>query len=300
MRIKVREAIADMFKRYSCKSQEDGRNALKEILQEIALLGLWRAKFFDKAAFYGGTALRILYKLDRFSEDLDFSLLKKDSEFSLAAYEQAIKTELASFGFDVTIHENIKTNASPIFSAFLKANTLKHLIEIGIPKSILKWIHPEEKLQVKIEVDRDPPSHFGTTPHYLLLPTPFYVNTFSESELFAGKMHALLCRNWKGRIKGRDWYDFVWFVSRGIEVHLSHLEARMRQTGHFSGKNKLTVELLLSLLKEKIHNLDVELAKKDILPFLRDPQKLNIWSKQFFLAVSDKMQCMMLDEELGN
>ena len=141
----MREAVAEMFKRYSCKSQEDGRNALKEIFQEIALLGLWRAKFFEKAAFYGGTALRILYKLDRFSEDLDFSLLKKESEFSLAAYEQAIKTELASFGFEVTIHEKIKPRSSAVFSAFLKANTLKHLIEIGIPKSILKGIHPEEE-----------------------------------------------------------------------------------------------------------------------------------------------------------
>src|SRR5262245_11669417 len=118
----MREAIAEMFKRYSCKSQEDGRNALKEILQEIALLGLWRAKFFDKAAFYGGTALRILYKLDRFSEDLDFSLLKKDSSFSLAVYEEAIKTELSSFGFDVTIQVKIKPSESAVYSAFLKTN----------------------------------------------------------------------------------------------------------------------------------------------------------------------------------
>lgn len=294
----MREVVAEMFKRYSCKSQEEGRNAVKEILQEIALLGLWRAKFFDKAAFYGGTALRILYKLDRFSEALDFSLLKKESEFSLTAYEQSMKTELASFGFEVTIHENIKTNTSAIFSAFLKTNTLKHLVEIGIPKSILKGIHPEEKLQVKIEIDRDPPSHFRTSQQYLLLPTPFYVTTFSEPELFAGKMHALLFRNWNGRIKGRDWYDFVWFVSRGVKVHRGHLEARMRQTGHFSGKNELTSALLLSMLKEKIQNLDIELAKKDILPFLRNPHKLDIWSKQFFFAVADKMESMTIDEQV--
>jgi len=286
----MREAIAEMFKRYSVKSQEEGRNALKEILQEIALLGLWRSKFFEKAAFYGGTALRILYKLDRFSEDLDFSLLKKDQEFSLASYEQAIKTELASFGFEVTIQEKIKQSESPVFSAFLKANTLKHLVEIGIPKSILKGIHPEEKLQIKLEVDRDPPAHFGTTEQYLLLPTPFYVATFSESELFAGKMHALLCRQWKGRIKGRDWYDFVWFVSRGVCVHLAHLEARMRQTGHFAGDIPLTFAQLLSMLEDKINHLNIDLAKQDILPFLRDPQKITLWSKPFFHAVSRQLK----------
>lgn len=286
----MREAVAEMFKRYSVKSQEEGRNALKEIIQEIALLGLWRSKFFEKAAFYGGTALRILYKLDRFSEDLDFSLLQKDQEFSLVTYEKAMKTELASFGFDVTIQEKIKSNESSVFSAFLKTNTLKHLVEIGIPKSILKGIHPEEKLQIKVEVDRDPPSHFGTMPHYLLLPTPFYVTTFSETELFAGKMHALLCRQWKGRVKGRDWYDFVWFVSRGASVHLEHLEARMRQTGHFSGNTPLTFEELLKILQNKIDHLDVELAKQDILPFLRDPQKIALWSKPFFHAVSRQLK----------
>ena len=286
----MREAIAEMFKRYSCTSQEDGRNALKEILQEIALLGLWRAKFFEKAAFYGGTALRILYKLDRFSEDLDFSLLQADDKFSLASYEHALKTELLSFGFDVAIQEKLKTNASPVFSAFLKTNTLKHLIEIGVPKSILKGIHREEKLQIKIEVDRDPPLSLRTVQHYLLLPTPFYITTFSEPELFAGKMHALLCRNWKGRVKGRDWYDFVWFVSRNIPVHLEHLEARMHQTGHLALKQRLTHELLQSLLKEKIAQVDLDLVKQDILPFLRDPQKLSLWSKPFFLAVSEKVR----------
>ncbi|MBS0656496.1 MAG: nucleotidyl transferase AbiEii/AbiGii toxin family protein [Verrucomicrobia bacterium] len=286
----MREAVAEMFKRYACKTQEDGRNALKEIIQEIVLLGLWRAKFFEKAAFYGGTALRILYSLDRFSEDLDFSLLKRDSSFSLHHYEQAVITELASFGFDVTIQEKIKTNESAVYSAFLKTHTLKHLVNIGIPKTIIKGIHPEEKLQVKIEIDRDPPIHFGTASHYLLLPTPFYVSTFTEPELFAGKMHALLCRNWKGRIKGRDWYDFVWFVSRGIPVHQKHLEARMHQTGHLSESTTLDIALFQKILRDKIENLNVELAKQDIVPFLRDPQKITIWSKQFFHAVSEKVK----------
>src|SRR5258708_11206041 len=101
-------AIEQMLKKYNCCSQLDYLNSLKEIFQEIALLGLWRAKFYEKAAFYGGTALRILYGLDRFSEDLDFTLLKNTKNFDLSPYNQAIADELSSFGFKVSVETKIK------------------------------------------------------------------------------------------------------------------------------------------------------------------------------------------------
>lgn len=279
-----------MLQRYKCVTQKDYKNALKEIIQEIALLGLWRAKFFEKAAFYGGTALRILYGLDRFSEDLDFSLLKPDPKFSLAPYEQAIRTELESFGCQVSFQLIEKNQETAIQSAFLKANTLEHFIRIGVPPIERRKCHLEETLKIKLECDTDPPSCFSTEAHFLLQPIPFSVVTYAKPDLFAGKMHALLFRNWQQRIKGRDWYDFVWFVSQGIPLHLTHLAERMKQTGHLQPDQNLDPRHFHDLLSHKIDSIDFELAKKDIFPFLRNPDVITVWESSFFHAVAKKIQ----------
>jgi predicted nucleotidyltransferase component of viral defense system len=286
----MHDIISTMLNRYKCVTQEDYKNALKEIIQEVALLGLWRAKFFEKAAFYGGTALRILHGLDRFSEDLDFSLLTPDPHFSLAPYERAIQTELESFGFQVSFHLIEKNQETAIQSAFLKANTLEHLMRIGVPLVERKRCHVEETLKIKLECDTDPPPRFSTEARFLLQPIPFSVVTFAKPDLFAGKMHALLFRNWRQRVKGRDWYDFVWFVAQGIPLHLSHLEARMKQTGHLLPHETLTSSDFHALLEEKIEKLDLEQAKKDILPFLRNREAIAVWSVPFFQAVAEKIQ----------
>lgn len=276
----MNDAVLNMLKRYKCVSQQDYKNALKEIIQEIALLGLWRSKFFEKGAFYGGTALRILFGLERFSEDLDFSLLATEPNFDLSTYQRAIRVELESFGFNVSIEQKVKTQESAILSAFLKANTFEHLIKISAPG--LKKSHFDEVIKVKLEIDTDPPLQFHTTTHYLLLPIPFSVKVFSEPDLFAGKVHALLCRNWKNRVKGRDWYDFVWFISRQTPVHLKHLEERLRQSKHYIEDYPLTEQKVKESLHTKIDSLNIQQAKQDMLPFLRDDSQINIWSPEFF------------------
>ncbi len=282
--------ISTLLSRYKCVTQQDYKNALKEIIQEVALLGLWRSKFFEKAAFYGGTALRILYGLDRFSEDLDFSLLVPDSGFTLAPYERAIQTELESFGFQVSFHLVEKNQETAIQSAFLKANTLEHFMRIGVPASERKRCHFEETLKIKLECDTDPPPAFSTEASFLLQPIPFSIVTFAKADLFAGKMHALLFRNWQQRVKGRDWYDFVWFVGKGIPLHLSHLEARMKQTRHLLPEETLTSSHFHALLSHKIKNLDLEQAKKDILPFVRNRDAIAVWSPAFFHSVAEKIR----------
>ncbi len=284
--------ISTMLKRYACVTQQDYKNALKEIIQEVALLGLWRAKFFEKAAFYGGTALRILYGLDRFSEDLDFSLLKSDPSFSLAPYERAIRNELESFGFLVSFHLIEKSQETAIQSAFLKANTLEHLMRIGVPSVERRRCQIEESLKIKLECDTDPPSAFKTEARFLLQPLPFSVLTYTKPDSFAGKMHALLFRNWKSRVKGRDWYDFVWFVSQRIPLNLIHLESRMKQTRHLSLSSTLTPENFRHLLHGKIEELNIEQAKKDIEPFLKNSQLqlLQMWNTSFFHAVAEQIQ----------
>jgi hypothetical protein len=287
----INEALHQLLKKYSLVSRENYLNAFKEIIQEIALLGLWRAKFFEHAAFYGGTALRILYGLDRFSEDLDFSLLQSQSDFKWDIYFPFIISELESYGFSVAISQKNKTTASKVESAFLKANTLEHLLKVNASDKIARG-HKEEKFTIKIEVDIDPPQGFATETQFLLEPNPFSVRTFVPQDLFAGKLHALLCREWIKRIvKGRDWYDFVWYIRKSIPVNLKYLEQRMRQSGNFAGK-ELTHKKLLEFLEQKIASLDIAAARKDVEIFLKSTEQLEVWSKEFFMSLLPRMQVM--------
>lgn len=286
----MNDVVLQMLEKYHCVSEADYKNALQEIIQETALLGLWRSKFFEHAAFYGGTALRILYGLDRFSEDLDFSLLAPNAQFSWAPYLSALETELRSFGFSVLIEEKKKTQISPIQSAFLKANTLENMVLIDVPQSTYQRVHFKERISIKIEIDTEPPPLFSTTVKYLLQPIPFPIRVYSEPDLFAGKLHAVLCRSWKTRVKGRDWYDLVWYVTRGTKINLQHLEARMRQSGHYIDTRPLTRNILLEMLYAKIDTLNIDNARADVMFFLRDPEKISVWSQDFFRSIIERIE----------
>lgn len=286
----MNDAIKVMIGRYNCRSVDDHENALKEIIQEVALLGLWRSKFFEKAAFYGGSALRILYGLDRFSEDLDFSLLKSDKKFSLGDYIRAVEDELKSFGFSVAVEKKEKRYKTNIDSAFIKGGTLNNMIIVDIPESVRKRIYSEKILKIKMEVDTDPPGGFYTEAKYLLQPMPFSVNTYALPYLFSGKMHAVLCRSWKNRVKGRDWYDLAWYTGRGEPVDLTHLEKRLKQTGHLEKKKSLTENILKQMLRERIASTDFNKAKNDVEHLLRNPAAIEIWSKKFFEVICAKIK----------
>jgi predicted nucleotidyltransferase component of viral defense system len=286
----MNEAIARMMSRYKYRRLEDYVRALREILQEIALLGLWRSKFFEKGAFYGGTSLRVLYGLDRFSEDLDFSLLQCDSGFDLLRYSKALQTEMRSFGFEVTVDSKSKRTSSAVQSTFLKANTLHQLLIIEAEREVIRGLPKGQILKVKLEVDTDPPPGFATEIKYLLHPIPFSVRSYVLPDLFAGKMHAILCRRWKERIKGRDWYDFVWFVSYHPELHLFHLEKRMIQTGDWKQDETLTEERLHVRLRETIERVDLKSARTEVEPFVKNPDSLAVWSKEFFLDIARRIK----------
>jgi predicted nucleotidyltransferase component of viral defense system len=274
-----------MLSRYEPRTVEDHVRALREILQELALLGLWRGKFFEKAAFYGGTALRILHGMDRFSEDLDFSLLRPVRDFDIARYTNALEREIASFGFEVTVTKRQKVNEGPIQSAFLKADTLKQLLAIETAGDFTARIPRGQVIKIRLEVDTDPPPGFDTENRFLLQPIPFSVKAFSLQDLFAGKMHAVLCRRWKGRVKGRDWYDMVWFAAYHPELHLRHLRARMMQSGHLKAEEKLDKKRFAAVAQAAIDKLDVEQARKEVEPFVKNPEALEVWSKGFFRDV---------------
>lgn len=286
----MNEAVKTMLARYKCRSANEYENALKEIIQEISLLGLWRSKFFEKAAMYGGSALRILYGLDRFSEDLDFSLLKKDANFSIREYGKAVEQELKGFGLAAVIEQKKKSVDSNIESAFIKAGTLQNMILIDVPKAAIQKLHSEKMMKIKLEIDIDPPGGFGIEAKYLFLPVPFSINVFTQANLFAGKLHAVLCRSWGARVKGRDWYDLIWYVARDIPVHVRHLEQRMKQTRHLDAHASLDETLLKKMLLEKIAAVDFKNATKDVENFLKDTSSLKLWSKQYFEVVCAKIK----------
>lgn len=287
----MQSAVAQMLARYDCRSSDDYVRALREILQEIALLGLWRSKFFEKAAFYGGTSLRILYGLDRFSEDLDFSLLEPLPDFDLSGYSTALEKELKAFGFDVRVEQKSKSVTTAVQSAFLKADTVNQLLVIQAGADIARQIPPGQVIRIKLEVDTDPPGGFATESRYLLQPLPFSVRSYTLPDLFAGKMHALLCRRWKNRVKGRDWYDLFWYCARYPQLHLAHLEQRMRQSEHWAEETPFTAEALREFLQQAIDQLDVDQARNEVLPFVRDPAALEVWSREFFADIVQRIQC---------
>ena len=288
----MNEAIRQMLASYGVRSVSDSLRALREVMQEIALLGLWRSKFFERAAFYGGTALRVLYGLDRFSEDLDFSLLKKGDGFALADYGDSLTRELASFGFAVEIDNRKKQAQTAVQSAFLKADTRTQMISVGFEQGLVQQVPRNQVLKIKLEVDTDPPPGFSTEVRYLLQPVPFAVKTFSLPDLFAGKMHAVLCREWKSRVKGRDWYDLVWFAAYHPELHLSYLEQRMRQTGHWEEPTTLTEADLRRLMARRIDQVDIGQIRSEVEPFVKDPRSLELWSKGFFLDVASRIKAV--------
>ena len=288
----MNEHVLSMLDRYDIVTQEDATRALREIIQEIALAGLFRGKFFTKAAFYGGTALRILYRLDRFSEDMDFSLLAPDSNFSLEPYHHFIVAELNSYGFDVEISTKDKKQNTSIESAFIKANTLNHLLKIDTVKYKNIGISNNQTLKIKFEIDIDPPLGFSTEAKFIKEPIPVSINCFVPSDLFAGKMHAVLCRSWGNRVKGRDWYDFVWYVRKNIPLNLHYLQSTMLNSQHINAHTKFDKETFLELFDAKLNELDIELAKNDIIPFVKDRSAIDCWTKPYFKQIVNEISIL--------
>lgn len=260
-----------MMSRYPLDTSNDRRNATYEVMQQVVLSGLYRGGFFEHAAFYGGTCLRIFQGLQRYSEDMDFSLLTKDESFTLERYFPAIIDECRLLGRDVEITKKDKLTFGKVESAFLKDNTDVYNISFQTEKSI----------RIKIEVDTMPPLQFETEQRLLLQPFSFMVRCFTLPSLFAGKMHALLFRSWRNRVKGRDWYDFEWFVRMGVPLNFTHLQARVRE---FNGMN-IDHQKLQTMLRERLSQTDIRQVKADVTPFVKNPQELNIWSNDYFVQL---------------
>ena len=272
----MNELYEKMLSAYDQSTNTALRNAIYEVNQQIILAGLADGGFFDKAAFYGGTCLRIFHGLRRFSEDMDFTLLKEDTSFDFGQYFQPVIDQFALVGRKVEIEKKDKKNFGKVESAFLKDTTNVYNILFQTEKSI----------KIKIEVDTAPPLKFATEQRTLLQPKSFLTRCMTLPNLFAGKMHALTFRAWKSRIKGRDWYDFEWYVRNGIPLDWNHLHERILQ---FSGRN-MSQEEFKAALRERLNNADIARVKEDVIPFLNNSNELDIWSNNYFLQLVDMMK----------
>ena len=266
----------NMLSAYDLSTEQHKRNAIFEVNQQVILAGLYNGGFFDIAAFYGGTCLRIFHGLQRFSEDMDFSLLAPNDKFDFTKYFQPIIDEFAIVGREVEIKKKDKKNFGKVESAFLKDNTYVYDISFQTDKSI----------KIKIEVDTQPPLNFRTEQKLLLQPHSFMTRCFTLSDLFAGKMHALVYRAWKNRVKGRDWYDFEWYVRNNIPLGFSHLAERALQFNN----EVITRETFIKKLKDRFASANMNQVKSDVLPFIKNPKELDIWSNDYFIQLSDMIR----------
>ncbi len=286
----MQQVLAQMLSKYQIRDIDDKKNAIKEIVQEVVLCGLSRGGFFRDAAFYGGTALRIFYGLDRFSEDLDFSLVSQNADFDLTKYFSYIENETKSLGLNFSVSEKEKSIDSNVKSAFLKGNTKEHILTFYETSDDTSIINKDETIKIKFEVDVNPPMGATFETKFGLLPSPYQVRLYDMPSLFAGKIHACLCRNWKTRVKGRDFYDYVFFLAMGAKVNLVNLKAKLVQSKYIAEDYDLTIENLKTLLNERFSNMDFVQAKEDVLPFVRDKSKLDLWSKEFFIEITKQLQ----------
>jgi predicted nucleotidyltransferase component of viral defense system len=268
------------------------KTILREIIQELVLSGLSRAGFFNQAAFYGGTALRIFHGLDRFSEDLDFSLMDKTPDFDLSPFLKTIEQEVNAYGLNMRSEMKLKTKESAIHSAFLKGNTKEHLILLFSDEIPERLIHPGEIIRVKIEVDVNPPDFANFERKYRLLPIPYEVNLYDLPSLFAGKIHAVLCRTWKSRVKGRDLYDYIFFLAKKVPVNLAHVRCRLIETGAIDEEDDFSLAILKAMLREKFDQIDMDAAKVDVAPFLVNQAGLQVWSSDFFIDITESLSAI--------
>lgn len=285
----MNNVLMQMLDKYNVKNTKDETNAIKEIIQEIVLCGLSRGGFFDEAAFYGGTALRIFYGLNRFSEDLDFALLSPNKDFDLKKYFQYIEREANAYGLKLSITEKEKSKDSNILSAFLKGDTKEHIL-IFFPDDDLKDSdHLLKNIKIKFEVDVNPPLGANYEFRYKLLPSAHQVRLYDEASLFAGKIHAILCRSWSKRTKGRDLYDYVFYLSKNTKVNMELIRNKLIDSKVIKEDEKFEIEDLKMMLENKFKEINYKDAKDDVIPFIIDLASLDLWNEEFFISITDNL-----------
>jgi hypothetical protein len=286
----MNETILEMLDTYSCEDTQDHHNAFREVIQNLSLLALSRTEFVEDFALYGDSSLRLLFNLKRFVKNLDFSLVKTGLSFNWNDFQDALTNEFSKYNLAVSFTPGAKSAQSSNKSNFHKEGTVRQLMQVTLSEEEQKSYHAKKKISLIIEIDTDPPPAFETevckNPH----PPPFSLKTFTQPSVFVGKVHTLLCRSKKLRVRGEDWYDFAWLVSQNTLLNLSHLEARMRQSGHLKASQRLKAERVKKILLKRVENLDFNKSKKDILTFTKDQAAIDEWSPDFLFTFVNNIQ----------
>lgn len=277
--------VQDRLNSYHCRSSIEEEHAIREITQEVALAALGRTDFFKHAIFQGGTCLRIFYGLNRFSEDMDFILKKANKNFSLQLHVQAVSDELKAYGYDIEITDRSKADIA-VRKVFLKDDSLGRVLQL----QYLDQSGPPKKIRIKFEVDANPPSGSGMEIKYVDFPFISSVTVQDKPSLFAGKIHALLCREY---VKGRDWYDFLWYTTQDIGINYDFLSSALRQQGPWQDK-EISVDLgwCLEHLEKRINSIDWVVAREDVRRFVRvnEQPSIELWSRELFLSQLKKVK----------
>ena len=278
------ELIQSQLDSYKAATPVAEEQAIREIMQEVALYCLWRANFFEVAAFQGRTSLRILHGLPRFSEDLDFILKVTDPNFAWQPYLDKLLQGFLEFGLRPEALDKSRMDQH-IKRVLLKDNSVANQLDLTFNRD-----HKEQKLMIKLEIDVNPPKDSGFDYSYLDFPLDFEVCHQDLSSNFSLKIHALLCRPY---LKGRDWYDFNWYVKQHILPNYAHLQAALNQHGPWQGQ-ALTVnqDWLENALVNKITEIDWKEATEDVTRFLNTTEQhsLTLWNERFFKNKVEKIQ----------
>ena len=282
--------IEEIIKSYSPKTLNDNKSILREIIQSIVLVGLSRTDFFKKASFYGGTALRIFYDLNRYSEDLDFTLNSIDNNFSIEPYVESIKNVALSYGLNLEVSVKQKQISSPVESAFAKLNTYQTFINLKMNDKLTNLLHKDEVIKVKFEIDCEPALGFKTESKWIDMPEFASVIVLDEPSLFAGKIHAILCRNYKNTVKGRDYYDFLFYIKRGVSPNLEYLNNKLINTGKISSSDAFNIDILKKMLVNRFEQVNFEQVKKDTERFIIKNEDLSFYCKELFIQMTQKMK----------
>ncbi len=279
------QMIQQRLLNYNCKTDIEEQQAIREITQEVVLAALGRGDFFKQALFQGGTCLRIFYGLNRFSEDMDFILRETNPDFQLKDHIKHLTDELAAYGYNIEITDRDSADVT-VKKVFLKDDSLGKVIDLRHANQA----GPMAKIRIKLEVDTNPPAGSGHELKYLDFPFVSSVAVQDRPSLFAGKLHALLCREY---IKGRDWYDFIWYTGNRTGINYAFLTSAINQLGPWQGQS-ITVDKawLLNELERKIVSMNWKQSAEDVRRFVRvaEQPSLDLWSKDLFLGQLDKLR----------
>lgn len=282
--------IEEIIKSYNPKTIDETKFVIRELVQKIVLIGLSKSGFFSHASFYGGTALRIFYDLNRYSEDLDFTLNYIDESFTLDPFINKIKEVALSYGLNLDIVTKNKKVETPIESAFAKLNTYQTFISLNLNQSMINLLHKDEVIKVKFEIDCSPALGFTNEIKWLDTPEFAKISVLDSSSLFAGKIHAILCRNYKNTIKGRDYYDFLFYIQKRIKPNMEYLKNKLIDTGKISKDDDFNIDILKNMLISRFSEINFEDVKKDASKFILNNDDLSYYSKELFIQMVDKIQ----------